>query len=93
MYLVFRVDVHNISDESKGYNGNRFTAKDLDRDSDFKDSYTSTSDPFESGDLGLDGYTYGIVGIEVQETATNVRVKYQVNAFGGDSVYWLVPKI
>jgi hypothetical protein len=32
------------------------------------------------------------VALEVQETATNLRVEYDVSAVGGDNLYWLVPR-
>jgi len=30
--------------------------------------------------------------LEVQETATQVRVKYDAKTLGGGEVYWLVPR-
>ena len=33
----------------------------------------------------------GQVAIEVQESAVNIRVQYQISSFGDNSVYWIVP--
>jgi micrococcal nuclease len=90
VYLVCEVRIENVDDENHGYRDGRFSAKDMDTDAEFDAAGSATDSPLGMGDLSPGEYVYGIVGIEIQETTRNVRVKYQVNEFGGDSVYWLI---
>lgn len=90
VYLICEAIVRNVDDKSHGYRDGRFSAKDMDTNADFDEGGSATDQAMGSGDLSPSEYIDGVLGIEVQETSHNIRVKYQVNEFGGDSVYWLV---
>lgn len=90
VYLICEAVVRNVDDKSHGYRDGRFSAKDMDTNADFDAVGSATDQAMGAGDLSPSEYVDGVLAIEVQETSRNIRVKYQVNEFGGDSVYWLV---
>lgn len=90
VYLICEVMIRNVDDESHGYRDGRFSAKDMDTNADFDDVGSATDQGVGAGDLSPSEYVDGIIGIQVQETSRNLRVKYQLKEFGGDSVYWLL---
>ncbi len=90
VFLVVEATVENVDDEGHGYAGNRFSAKDVDSGAEFDDTFTLTDGGLGTGDLSPGEYVYGVVVLEVQETATNIRVKYDTAAIGGENLYWLV---
>jgi Domain of unknown function (DUF4352)/Staphylococcal nuclease homologue len=90
VFLIFTVYIENVGTEKKGYSAGRFLAKDLDSDAEHKETFLIHDQPVDNGDLSPTSYVFGQVGIELQETAHNLRLKYQVNTFGGESLYWLL---
>lgn len=95
VFLIVEVELRNTSDETLNYNTLSFAAKDLDTDADYDDAFALLDTPLGSGELSPGEYVYGQVALEIQETSTNVRVKYTVSPGllgGGDAVYWLVPR-
>lgn len=95
VFLIVEVELRNVSDETMTYNSLSFAAKDLDTDADFDDAFVLLDTPLDSGELSPGEYVYGQVALEIQDTSTNVRVKYTVDPGllgGGDAVYWLVPR-
>lgn len=92
LFLILDVRIENVDDENHGYSDFRFSAIDVDTGAEFDDTFTFLDSPLGSDDLSPGEYVTGQVALEVQETATNVRVKYDVSAVGGDSLYWLVPR-
>ena len=87
-FLIAELYLENISDETKGYSDSRVKAKNLDNDAEYKNLYQPSDQPLDSGELSPGSYIYRVVGVEVQETAVNLRFEYKVNAIGGDIVYW-----
>lgn len=92
VFLVVEVEMTNVDDESHGYTDQRFSAKDLVTEAEFDDTFALLDTPLGSGDLSPNEYVYGQVALEVQETATSIRVKYDVSFLGDAELYWLVPK-
>lgn len=95
VFLIVEIELRNTSDETINYNTFSFAAKDLDTDADYDDAFVFLDTPLGSGELSPGEFVYGQVALEVQETSTNVRVKYTVSPGllgGGDAVYWLVPR-
>lgn len=90
VYLIFTAFVENVGGGKKDYSAGRFLAKDMSRDAEHKETFLLFDNGLGSGDLSPGSYVSGNVAIELQEGATNLRVKYQVNAFGGPSLYWLL---
>lgn len=89
-FLIFNAYLENVGSEKKGYSAGRFLAKDLDTDADHKETPFVVGQPLGSGELSPTSYVYGEVALELQETASDLRIKYQVNEFGGESLYWLL---
>ncbi len=90
-FLIFNAHLENVGSEKKGYSASRFLAKDLETNAEHKEVFVLLDQRLEAiGDLSPSSYVYGEVAIELQETATNLRLKYQVNAAGGPSLYWLL---
>ncbi len=87
-FLIVGLYIENITDETKGYADDRVKAKNLDNNAEYKDVYQPTDQPLDSGDLSPGSYISGLVIVEIQETAHNLRFEYKINAFGGDIVYW-----
>lgn len=92
VFLILNVTLQNNGEDEKGYSDTRFSAKDLDTGAEFDDTFALLDAPLGRGDLSTGEYVTGQVALEIQETAVNVRVKYQISALGGESVYWLVPQ-
>lgn len=90
VYLIFTAYVQNIGGGNKGYASGRFKAKDMSRDVEHKETFLLFEQGLGSGDLSQGSYVSGNVAIELQEGATNLRIKYQVDAIGGPSLYWLL---
>jgi endonuclease YncB( thermonuclease family) len=89
-YLIVSVTmVNQRPDDKYNYSDNRFAAKDLTTTADYDDTFAFLTSPLGNGELSPTEYVTGQVAIEVQETATNVRVKYTVN--GDKALYWLTP--
>lgn len=88
VFLVVELYLENVSDGEKDYASNRVKAKDMQTGADFKDIYDPSDSPLGSGKLSPGSYIYGIVGVEIQETASDVRVEYQINSFGQPYVFW-----
>lgn len=88
VFLVVELYLENVSDGEKDYASNRVKAKDMQTGADFKDVYDPSDSPLGSGELSPGSYIYGIVGVEIQETTTDVRVEYQINSFGQPYVFW-----
>ncbi len=90
VYLIFTALVENVGGGKKGYSSGRFLAKDMSRDVEHKETFLLFDQGLGTGDLSQGSYVSGNVAIELQEGATNLRIKYQVNAIGGPSLYWLL---
>jgi micrococcal nuclease len=90
VYLIFTAYVQNVGGGNKGYSSGRFLAKDMSRDVEHKETFLLFDQGLDSGDLSQGSYAAGSVAIELQDGATNLRIKYQVNALGGPSLYWLL---
>jgi endonuclease YncB( thermonuclease family) len=92
MYLIVSVTIVNDRESGKfTYNSTQFAAKNLDNDSDYDDEFAFLDSPLDSGELSPGEYVTGQVALEIQETATNVRLKYNVE--GDYSLYWLCPPV
>lgn len=92
IFLVIYVSIKNVDSpgETHGYDGMRFSAKDLDTDANFDDTFAFANQPLDSGELSPGEYVEGEVVLEVQETATRIRIKYDPKSLGsGDEVYWI----
>ncbi len=90
VFLVMQVSITNLDDnDNHRYSDSRFSAEDVDTGADFDEPQRPNEGGLEDGDLSPGEYASGIVGLEIQETATNVRVQYRTAFIGGDSLYWL----
>ncbi|MGB3328571.1 MAG: thermonuclease family protein [Thermomicrobiales bacterium] len=87
-FLVAELYLENVSDGEKDYASNRVKAKDMQTSADFKDIYDPSDSPLGSGKLSPGSYIYGIVGVEIQETTTDVRLEYKINSYGQPYVFW-----
>ena len=93
MYLIVDVTIKNTNAKGdKGYDEGRFSARDLDTGTNYDSVGSAIDAPLGNDQLSPGEYVGGVVGIEIQETATNVRLKYQISFAGSNSVYWLVPR-
>jgi endonuclease YncB( thermonuclease family) len=93
VFLVVYVTIKNVDDPGKthGYEESRFSAKDLDTGANFDDTFAFADQPLGFGELSPGEFVSGQVVLEVQDTATRIRVKYDPKSLGsGDEVYWLV---
>jgi endonuclease YncB( thermonuclease family) len=91
-YLIVSVTIVNNRPSGKySYFDSNFAAKDLDTTADYDDEFAFLTSPLGSGELSPTEYATGQVAIEVQETATNVRVKFTVD--GDKALYWLTPVV
>ncbi len=92
MYLIVSVTIVNDRESGKyNYSSTKFAAKNLDNDADYDDEFAFLDAPLDSGELSPTEYVSGQVALEIQETATNVRLKYNVE--GDYSLYWLTPPV
>jgi hypothetical protein len=87
--LILGVTIENVSDGNRGYEAARFFGIDA--------TTGNTYDPVTIDDVGVlltDGnlepgeFVSGTALIEVQETATNVIVKYDADHLGNEDLYW-----
>jgi hypothetical protein len=94
VFLVFTARIENISkDDNHGYEESRFSARDLDSDATFDDTFTLADQPLGSGELSPGEFVYGTVVLEVQDSTTRLRIKYDPSFFGdGDEAYWIVSR-
>lgn len=89
-YLIANVTITNLRESGKyRFSDTSFAAKDLATAADYDDEFAFLNSPLGSGELSAGEYATGDVAIEVQETATDVRLKYNVE--GDFSLYWLTP--
>lgn len=89
-YIIVNVTVTNLRATDKyRYNSGDFAGKDLNTAADYDDTFAFLNTPLNSGELSPTEYATGEVAIEVQETATNVRIKHTVSS--GKALYWLTP--
>jgi endonuclease YncB( thermonuclease family) len=92
MWLIISVTIVNNRESGKfNFSGSKFAAKNLDTDSDYDDAFAFLDAPLDSGELSTGEYVSGQVALEIQETATNVRLKFNIE--GDYSLYWLVPPV
>ncbi len=89
-YIIANFTITNLRGSSK-YNYSRYdwAGKDLDTAADYDDAFAFLNSPLESAELSPTEYATGEVAIEVQETATNVRLKHTVSR--GKALYWYTP--
>jgi micrococcal nuclease len=92
VFLVLSVRIENVGDGDHGYDEARFSAKDLDTDATFDDTFTLADNPLGDGELSPREWVEGTVVLEVQESATRVRVKYDAKLIGAGEAYWLVTR-
>jgi len=92
VYLVIEATIANEDDEEHGYEGSRFSAKDLDTQAEFDDTFTLIDGGLGSGKLSPGEYVSGIVVLEVQETGGPIRIKYDASFTGAGEVYWVVAR-
>ncbi len=87
--LIVQVTIRNDSDGNEGYDAANFSGIDANTDANY--------DPVTLDDVGVllrDGtlepgeFVSGTVLIEVQETATNVIIKYDPNMLTTEDLYW-----
>lgn len=89
-YLIANVTITNLRADGKyNYSDGSFAAKDLNTAADYDDTFAFLNSPLSSGELSPTEYATGEVAIEVQENATNVRIKFTVSS--GKALYWLTP--
>lgn len=91
-FLVVEATVENVGDEEGQYAGNRFSARDLDTDALFDDTFTLADGGLGSGELSPGEYVSGVVVLEVQETVLRARVKYDPQLFDDSDLYWVVER-
>jgi endonuclease YncB( thermonuclease family) len=93
VFLVITARIENVDDGDHGYEDSRFSARDLDSDATFDDTFTLADQPLGSGELSPGEFVFGTVVLEVQDTSTRIRIKYDPKLMGdGDEAYWLVTR-
>lgn len=92
IFLIVDIRMENVDDEEHGYSGLRFSARDMESGAEFDDTFALLDTPISTDNLSPGEFVTGQLALEIQRTATDVRVKYDVSAIGGGDVYWLVPK-
>lgn len=91
VFLVMEIVVENVDPEDNhGYADYRFSAEDQDTGADFEEPRSAVTGGLGNGDLSTGEYVSGVVGLEVQETSTNIRIEYGTANVGGESLYWLL---
>ena len=90
--LILQVTIENVSDDEKSYAAANFSGEDVDTGNGY-DAVTLEDVGVLLGNDSLDPgeYVSGTVLLEVQETATQVIVKYDPQRGDPDDLYWLVP--
>lgn len=89
-YMVIEARVENVGGDEGTYGASRFSARDLETDALYDDTFTFGDGALGSGELSPGEYAIGVVVLEVQETATRVRVKYDPAFFDERDLYWVV---
>jgi micrococcal nuclease len=87
-FLIFTVNMEYHGDGKKAYSAGRFEARDLDTDAKHKETPLLFEQPLDSGELSTHSYVWGHVGLEIQETATDLLVQYQLDDWGDVFMYW-----
>lgn len=87
-FLIFTAHMQYLGDGKKKYSSDRFEARDLNTDAKHKETFLLFEQPLGRGELSHSSYVWGHVGLEVQETSTNLLVQYQLDAFGDVFMYW-----
>ncbi len=87
-FLIFNASIVNNSDDEKKYNTDQFQVRDLDKDVLHKGTFVLLDQPLGNGALSHGSYVSGQVALEIQETATNLLLQYQVSAYGDNILYW-----
>lgn len=87
-FLVFTVNMEYLGDGKKDYSSGRFEARDLDTDAKHKETPLLFEQSLDSGSLSTHSYVWGQVALEVQETATDLLVQYQLDSYGEVFMYW-----
>lgn len=95
VFLVLDVTIENVdeSGDNHGYDEQRFSAEDLDTGADFEhEDYLlgPSLAQLQSGDLSTGEYVSGQAVLEVQETATTLRIRYRTANFGGEELHWVL---
>jgi hypothetical protein len=87
--LILQVGLKNVSDRNQRYDAAAFSGIDADTNANYNAvTLENVGVLLYDGDLDPGEYVSGTVLIEVQETATNVIVKYDPNMFTTDDLYW-----
>lgn len=89
-FLVVELAIENTDSEDHGYADNRLSASDDEIGPEFEDTYPPTDFPLGTGTLSPGEYVSGLIVVEIQETASRVRIRYDTGAFTGDSLFWVV---
>lgn len=87
-FLIFNVSIVNQGEGKKEYESRRFEVRDLDTDVKHKEAFVLLDQPLNTGTLSPGSYVDGQVALEVQETATNMLVQYQIDSSGDTFLYW-----
>lgn len=87
-FLIFTVNMQYLGDGKKQYSSGRFEARDLDTDAKHKETPLLFEQPLDNGELSHSSYVWGHVGLEVQDTSTNLLVQYQLDNYGDVFMYW-----
>lgn len=87
-FLIFNAYLQYNGEGKKGYASQRFEVRDLDTDVKHKETFVLLDQPLGTGDLSTGSYVSGQVALEVQETANNLLVQYQIDNGGDVFLYW-----
>lgn len=87
--LILGVTIENVSENNRGYTASRFSAIDP-TTGNIYDPVTleDVGVLLTNGDLQPGEFVSGTALVEVQETATNVIIKYDVDYLGDEDLYW-----
>lgn len=87
--LIISATIQNNSDRNLGYRASRFSAIDADNGNTYNPvTLDNVGVLLTDGDLQPGEYVSGTALVEVQETASNVIIKYDVDINGDDDMYW-----
>jgi hypothetical protein len=87
--MILGVTIENVSDENRGYAASRFGGIDAVTGNTYNPvTLDDVGVLLTDGDLQPGEFVSGTVLIEVQETATNVIVKYDADILGDEDLYW-----
>lgn len=87
-FLIFNAALQNNGEGKKEYESGRFEVRDLDTDVKHKETFVLLDQPLGTGNLSTGSYVSGQVALEVQETANNLLVQYQIDSGGHVFLYW-----